>query len=55
MIILKVTKNQGFSFFAHDTFFEKPKGQVKLTPPNPLEYPTDCQNVRKASPSDFHC
>ena len=55
MIILKVTENQGFFLVIHDAYFVKPKGQVKLTPPNPLEYPTDCQNVRKASPYDFHC
>ena len=34
-IILKVTKNQGFTLSLEDTFFEKPKGGggVKLTPP----------------------
>ena len=37
MIILKVTKNQGFTFSLDDTFFEKPKGGaggrgVNLTP-----------------------
>ena len=26
MIILKVTKNQGFSLSLEDTFFEKPQG-----------------------------
>ena len=26
MIILKVTKNQGFTLFLEDTFFEKPQG-----------------------------
>ena len=34
-IILKVTKNQGFSLSLEDTFFEKPHGEgggVKLTP-----------------------
>ena len=35
-IILKVTKNQGFTFSLEDTFFEKPQGQrwerVNLTP-----------------------
>ena len=25
-IILKVTKNQGFTLFLEDTFFEKPQG-----------------------------
>ena len=36
MIILKVTKNQGFTLFLEDTFFEKPQGVgVKLTPPPP--------------------
>ena len=35
MIILKVTKNHGFTFSLDDTFFEKPKGGgggVNLTP-----------------------
>ena len=34
MIILKVTKNQGFTLSLEDKFFEKPQGQraVKLTP-----------------------
>ena len=33
-IILKVTKNQGFTLSLEDTFFEKPigRGVVKLTP-----------------------
>ena len=36
MIILKVTKDQGFTLSSEDTFFEKPKleeGGVKLTSP----------------------
>ena len=37
MIILKVTKNQGFILFLEDTFFEKPQGLVKLTPPAVLD------------------
>ena len=32
-IILKVTKNQGFTLSLEGTFFEKPQGGVKLTPP----------------------
>ena len=34
MIILKVTKSQGFTLSLEDTFFEKPQegGGVKLTP-----------------------
>ena len=35
MIILKVTKNKGFTLSVEDTFFEKPQGDeggVKLTP-----------------------
>ena len=33
-IILKVTKDQGFTLSVEDTFFEKPQGGgVKLTPP----------------------
>ena len=33
-IILKVTKNQGFSIYLEDKLFEKPRGEggVKLTP-----------------------
>ena len=34
MIILKVTKDQGFTLSLEDTFFENPQGvEVKLTPP----------------------
>ena len=34
-IILKVIKNQGFTLFLEDTFFEKPQGvdQIDLHPP----------------------
>ena len=32
-IILKVTKNQGFTLSVEDTFFEKPQTGVNLTPP----------------------
>ena len=35
MIILKVTKKQGFIIIIEDTFFEKPQGGVKLTAPSP--------------------
>ena len=31
-IVLKVTKSQGFTLSLEDTFLEKPKGVVKLTP-----------------------
>ena len=35
MKILKVTKNQGFTFCLEDTFFEKPRREgVKLTLPS---------------------
>ena len=35
MIILKVTKNQGFILSLEDTFFEKPQGEgVNLTTPS---------------------
>ena len=38
MIILKVTKNKGFTLSLEDTFFEKPQGKggggVKLIPPS---------------------
>ena len=30
MIILKVTKNQGFTLSLEDALFEKPQGEVKL-------------------------
>ena len=33
MITLKVPKNQAFALPLEDTFFEKPKKEVKLTPP----------------------
>ena len=37
MIILKVTKNQGFNLGLEDTIFKKPQrqGGVKLPPPPP--------------------
>ena len=34
-IILKVTKNQGFTLFLEDTFFEEPKGAQFDPPPFP--------------------
>ena len=33
MIILKVTKNQGFTLSLEDTFFEKPQGGGQFDPP----------------------
>ena len=39
MIILKVTKDQGFTFSLEDTFFKKPQGgggQIDPTSPPPL-------------------
>ena len=33
MMILKVTKNQGFTLCLGDTIFKKPQGGVKLIPP----------------------
>ena len=39
MIILKVTKNQGFTLSLEDTFFEKPQGGGEIdhpTPPQPF-------------------
>ena len=37
MIILKVTKNQGFTIPLQDTFFEKPeKNQIEPPPPPQL-------------------
>ena len=36
MIMLKVTKSQGFTLSLEDTFFENHKGRVKLPPPHPL-------------------
>ena len=39
MIILKVTKNQGFTLSVEDTVLKKPQG-VKLTPPPPLPPPS---------------
>ena len=36
MIILKVTKKQGFTLYLEDTFFEKPQGgQIDPPPPTP--------------------
>ena len=32
-MILKVTKNQSFTFSLEDAFFEKPQGGFKMAPP----------------------
>ena len=46
MIILKVTKNEGFTFLLEDTFFEKPQGGVRQNDPPPavigLKHCQDC-------------
>ena len=39
-IILKVTKNQGFTLSLEDTFFEKPQGALIWPPPPPHHSPT---------------
>ena len=39
MIILKVTKNKGFTLSLEDTYFEKPQGGGKLTPLPPTPSP----------------
>ena len=44
-IILKVTKNQGFSLFLEDTLFEKPQGGTKLTPPAVLGLRISCCRI----------
>ena len=36
MIMLKITKNQGFTLSLEDTVFEKPQGVLKLTPTQPF-------------------
>ena len=52
-IILKVTKNQGFSLSLEDTLFEKPQGGgVKLIPPsrvrvNPMDRCTNPLHKKK--------
>ena len=33
-MILKVTKNQGFTLSVEDTFFEKPQGWCQIDPPS---------------------
>ena len=35
MIILKVTKNQGFTLCLEDTIFEEPQGEGQTEPPPP--------------------
>ena len=35
MIILKFTKNQGFTLSVEDTFFEKPQEESQIDPPLP--------------------
>ena len=36
MIILKVTKNQGFTLPLEDTVFEKPQGESQVDPSQPF-------------------
>ena len=38
MIILKVTKNQGFPLCLKDKSFEKPQGRAQIDPPADLEF-----------------
>ena len=38
MIILKVTKNQGFTLCLEDTIFEKPQGVGGQTDPPPTRF-----------------
>ena len=35
IIILKITKNQGFTLSLEDTFFEEPRGESNWLPPFP--------------------
>ena len=46
-IILKVTKNQGFSLCLEDTLFEKPQGGVRLTHTHPPPPTTTAVKVDK--------
>ena len=39
-IILKVTKNQGFTLSIEDAFFKKPQGGGKIDPPPPTPSPS---------------
>ena len=45
-IILKIIKNEGFTIFLEDTFFEKPLEEIKLTPPSSRFRVTDIYNKR---------
>ena len=36
MIIIKVTKNHGFTLSLEDTFLEKPQGAGQIDPPQPF-------------------
>ena len=46
-IILKITKNQGFTLSLKDVFFEKAQGGVKLTPYPPSLPPQPLQELRQ--------
>ena len=46
MILLKVTKNQGFTLSLEYTFFEKPPGGQTDPPPPPLPPPPPNSHFR---------
>ena len=50
MIILKVSKKHVFSLYLENTFWEKPQGKVRLTPPRLLSL---CQALILLTPGEF--
>ena len=55
-IILKVTKNEGFTLSLEDTFFRKPHGgRVNLTPPGILGLTGDRLQLYSDSSTVFSC
>ena len=50
MIILKVTKKQGFTLSLEDTLFEKPqREEFKLNPPNPFPKRATSENFSQSN------
>ena len=46
MLILKVTKNQGFTLSLEDTFLEKPRRRIKIKLTPPIPHPAHLSRFR---------